>query len=322
MDQFFHDCQTAVTDWGKIVLATGGYLEAGKCFWYMMGWKWVNGVPQLRTLQQLPKYSLTIPQKIGSPAAIPLRDVGDAEETLGVWSCPKGDFGVHIEKKMEVGHLWVERLRHNKCPAADGWLGFRYSLIPKVTYGFAAITIDPDVLESSFQRLYRDVLSPLRVNENITKFYRMAPKRVMGLGMPNPGIKMLAYKLHLLQTEWTQPTSAGQMLQQSLEIFQMETGLSTNVIEQDYDRFESLATGGWWKQFWCLCHRYDVQFRLGKKWLIPLLRVGDKAIMDVICATDLFPKSDWRSINFGSIKGCTVWRISCYATGVQLIHGF
>jgi len=96
----------------------------------MKGWKWINGVPQLRTLQQLPKYSLTIPQKIGSPAAIPLRDVGDAEETLGVWSCPKGDFGVHIEKKMEKGHLWVERLRHNKCPAADGWLGFRYSLIP------------------------------------------------------------------------------------------------------------------------------------------------------------------------------------------------
>eukprot|EP00956_Cyclotella_meneghiniana_P034366 scaffold104037_cov45-Cyclotella_meneghiniana.AAC.3 len=297
LDQFFDDCQTAVTDWGQIVLATGGYLKAGKCFWYMMSWKWVNGVPQLRTLRQIPKYKMTIPQKNGLPASIPLRDVGDAEETLGVWSCPKGDFGVHIEKKMEVGHLWVERLRRNKCPAADGWLGFRYSLIPKVTYGFAAITIDPDALEHAFQKLYRDVLSPLRVNENITKFYRMAPKRVMGLGMPNPGIKMLAYKLHLLQTEWNQPTSAGHMLRQSLEVFQMETGLSTNIIEADYDRYETLATGGWWKQFWCLCHRYDVQFQLGRKCLIPLLRVGDKAIMDLICSTDLFSQSAWRSIN-------------------------
>ena len=154
---------------------------------------------------------------------------------------------------METGHLWVAWLRRNKCPPADGWLSFRYSLIPKVTYGFAAIAVDPDVLESSFQKLYRDVLSPLRVNEKITKFYLMAPKRVMGLGMPNPCIKMLAYKLHLLQTEWNQSTASGQMLRQSLDIFQMETGLSTNVIEKDYDRFE-LATGGWWKQFWCLCH--------------------------------------------------------------------
>ena len=99
MDQFFHDCQTAVTDWGKIVLATGGYLEAGKCFWYMMGWKWVNGVPQLRTLQQLPKYSLTIPQKIGSPTAIPLRDVGDAEETLGVYGPVLKVISVYTSKR-------------------------------------------------------------------------------------------------------------------------------------------------------------------------------------------------------------------------------
>ena len=88
MDQFFHDCQESVTDWGGIVLATGGYLKAAKCFWYMMGWKWVKGVPQLRTLRQLPKYKMTIPQKSGAPAVIPLRDVSDAEETLGVGRVP------------------------------------------------------------------------------------------------------------------------------------------------------------------------------------------------------------------------------------------
>ena len=83
----------------------------------------------------------------------------------------------------------------------------------------------------------------------------------------------------LLLGDMTQPTGS------SLEVFQMEKGVSTNIIEADYDRYETLATGGWWKQFWCLCHRYDVQFQLGRKCLIRLLRVGDKAIMDLICAT-------------------------------------
>jgi hypothetical protein len=255
-DEFYDQCQAAVTDWGQIVLATGGFLKASKCFWYMMAWRWVKGVPQLRPLSQLPNYKLYIPQKSGTPAAIPLRCVTDAEETLGVWSCPAGDFGVHVAKRMEAGHLWVERLRHNRCPAADGWLGFRYSLMPKMTYGFAAITIDHAELEAKFQALYRDVLSPLRVNKNIMRFYRMAPKRFMGLGMPNPCIHMLSHKLHLLQSEWNQQTSAGQMLRQSLEVFQMETGFSSNILESDYDRFECLATGGWWKQLWCLCRRY------------------------------------------------------------------
>jgi acetylornithine/succinyldiaminopimelate/putrescine aminotransferase len=36
LDEFFCECQSAVTDWGRIVLATGGYLKAAKCFWYMM----------------------------------------------------------------------------------------------------------------------------------------------------------------------------------------------------------------------------------------------------------------------------------------------
>jgi hypothetical protein len=272
---FYGQCQSAVTDWGKIVIATGGYLKASKCFWYMMAWRWVKGVPQLRSLSSLPNYKLYIPQKSDAPAAIPLRCVSDAEETLGVWSCPSGDFGTHLSKKMAAGHLWVEHLRRNRCPAVNGWLGFWYSLVPKVTY----ITVDPAELEKQFQALYRDVLSPLRVNKNIMRFYRMAPKRVMGLGMPNPCIRMLSHKLHLLQSEWNQPTSAGQMLRQSLEVFQMETGFSRNILELDYDRFESLATGGWWKQFWCLSRRYDVKLH----WL----------------QMDYSSYSGWRSVTHG-----------------------
>jgi hypothetical protein len=79
-------------------------------------------------------------------------------------------------------------------------MGFRYALIPSLTYGFAAICPKLDLLEDSFQALYRNVLSPLHLNMNIKTFYRMAPKRYQGLGMPNPGIVMLSQKLHLLQS--------------------------------------------------------------------------------------------------------------------------
>jgi hypothetical protein len=92
--------------------------------------------------------------------------------------------------------------------------------------------------------------------------------------------------------------AAGNMLWQSLEMFQMETGFGSNVSEADYAGYESLATTGWWKQLWNLCHRYDVQLQLGSRWLIPLLRAGDRAsIMEVICTTDLFVKSAWLAIN-------------------------
>jgi hypothetical protein len=97
-------------------------------------------------------------------------------------------------------------------------MGFRYALIPSLTYGFAAICPKLDLLEDSFQALYRNVLSPLRVNMNIKTFYQMALKRYQGLGMPNPGIVMLSQKLHLLQSQLDQPTATGMLLKQSLEV--------------------------------------------------------------------------------------------------------
>lgn len=297
LDEFFAQTQEAVLDWGKIVQATGGYLKAKKCFWYMLAWNWHKGVPTLRSLRSLPKYRLMIPQKDGSQAQIPLRDVNDSEKTLGVYSCPSGDFSYHIERKMDDGKKWIARLRSHRCPPADGWMGFRYALMPKLTYGFAAITPDLDTLEKSFQDLYYDVLSPLRVNQNITKYFRMAPKRFQGLGMPNPGIVMLSQKLHLLQTQWDQPTTTGRLLHQALETFQMEMGLSTDIFAEDFDRIGHLATGGFWKHLWQLCTRYKVKLQLSRRWLIPLLRSGDRTIMDIVCSQDIYTSAQKASIN-------------------------
>jgi hypothetical protein len=41
--------------------------------------------------------------KDGSHALVKLHDVNNLQETLGVYSCPSGDFGFHIECKMDKG---------------------------------------------------------------------------------------------------------------------------------------------------------------------------------------------------------------------------
>lgn len=73
---------------------------------------------------------------------------------------------------------------------------------------------------------------------------------------------MLSQKIHLLQSQMDQPTATGNMLKQSLEVFQMEVDLSTNVLELDFDRYGCLASNGWWKHFWQLCHKFKVKFSL------------------------------------------------------------
>jgi hypothetical protein len=149
----------------------------------------MNGKPSLCPPSQLPKYELMILQKNG------MADVTRSKETIGVFSCPAGDFRVHLTNKMAKGKLWVERLCRNRCDPGNAWIGFRYALWPSMTYGFAAITLDINALDKAFQELFQNILSPHKVNKNIRTFYSIALKRFHGLGMPNPLITMLSQKL-------------------------------------------------------------------------------------------------------------------------------
>jgi hypothetical protein len=72
----------------------------------------------------------------------------------------------------------------------------------------------------------------------------------------------------------------------------MEVGLSTNILLEDYDRLSNLASDGWWKHFWQLCHKFNVTISLSRWWIIPLLRHGDRSLMDIICSTDIYSPSD------------------------------
>ena len=77
----------------------------------------------------------------------------------------------------------------------------------------------------------------------------------------------------------------------------MEVGLSSNILCEDYERLGNLATGGWWKQLWCLCFKFSVKLSFSTRFLIPLLREGDRSIMDVVCSTDLYTATQREIIN-------------------------
>ena len=295
--EFFCQVQRATTDWGLITQATGGYLKPSKCFWYMMSWEWVRGVPRLKSLRKLPRTELVIPQKSGDPAPIPLKDVSVAQKTLGIWTCPAGDFGTHVKEVRKAGMTWTTRLRNRPLPRADAWLGFRHALYRKMNYGFSAIVVDPDLLDRTFQDVYRSALPSLGVNRNITKFFRTAPRRFGGLEMPQPSIDMLSQKLHLLQSEWSQPTATGNMLRQSLEVFQMELGLSSNPFTEDYEQYSQLVSAGWWQHLWLLCSRFGVTFEFGQEYQIPLLRDGDASFMSAVIALGVYSRSQLVVVN-------------------------
>ena len=111
--------------------------------------------------------------------------------------------------------------------------------------------------------------------------FRMLPLRFQGLALPNPNIDILSSKITLLQGHWGTDSVTGQMLRQHYEVFQTEVGLSGNIFGHDYPTYSCLATHGFFKNYWQLCHEYGVQFQfVGLD--IPLLRERDRSLMDAV----------------------------------------
>lgn len=166
-----------------------------------------------------------------------------------------------------------------------------------MTYGDMAIVHCPDEVEEASQKVWYQVLPSLKVNRDIWKEWRMLPIHSQGLELPNPNIDILCSNIHMLQSHWFSNSVTGNMLCWAYQVFHTETGLGGNIFARSYDDFESLASHGWFKHFWHLCDRYQVVFRIAKRFDIPLLQEDDKCLMDAIANTGIYTSLQLRQIN-------------------------
>ena len=101
--------------------------------------------------------------------AIKLKEVSNPEKKLGIFTCPDGDFGYHVDHCLTVGLEYTAKLAARNLPPRDGWMGTQYQLYPKLICGVVAITHSPKKLEETFQSIWYKLLPSLKVDCHITK---------------------------------------------------------------------------------------------------------------------------------------------------------
>ena len=84
---------------------------------------------------------------------IPLREVDEAVETLGVFTCPSGDLCAQLKKVKGKGLDWAENLRSNYREPTDAWLGFKAQLYPSMKYGIGTISVKHKLMEVTYQKV-------------------------------------------------------------------------------------------------------------------------------------------------------------------------
>ena len=83
-EHFMQHIQAAITFWGMLILATGGYIKQSKSQVGLSLFTFVNERPKLKTGRELPTFQFTIPQKDRNDVPILTVSAMKGTDSLGV----------------------------------------------------------------------------------------------------------------------------------------------------------------------------------------------------------------------------------------------
>ena len=264
-----------------------------KCYWYLLSYKFHKGTATLKSLHELPRYTLHIPQQEGDDVEIELKDNHTATQVLGIWSSPKSTDAQQLKYMIHKGHNWIRRIQKSTLDTQEIWQSFLTQAIPSVRYGLLTLMSYRQEIDDHFQSWYYQCLPSLGITRSITKAWRTLPIAFQGLGLPNMSLEKLASSLTFLQHHWNNHTAIGRALKGTYELCQLEIGLG-NFLEKDFSRHKVLASHSWFKVLWELLDYYKVTLTLADTDIVPP-REKDYVLMDHVIT--LLPQHHWAAYN-------------------------
>ncbi len=120
------ELQKSISNWGKVLLATGGALKPAKCFHHLISCKWIpDGTWAYKDNDLNPDFDIVVPLEDGMLAPIKHLPITSSTKTLDSWllTCPTGSKDSAILRMKEKAQGWIEKAKSSK--------------LHKQTYGFS-----------------------------------------------------------------------------------------------------------------------------------------------------------------------------------------
>jgi hypothetical protein len=116
-----------------------------------------------------------------------------------------------------------------------------------------------------------------------------------GIGLPHLGVKALIAMLNKLIVHYRCNTAVGWFMKISYSLFLAEMGLSSQPLQESYERHKYLVTHSWMKMFWEKVSMFGLKVVVTDLHL-PYPREGDRFIMQMLIDIG-YPKDQLRILN-------------------------
>ena len=112
--------QEAITNWGKLLLASGGALKPIKCFYHLISFEWkADGSWVYENNEESEEFQAVVPLADGSVGEIQHLGIDTPIKTLGSMTCPSGcskGYSIHTDKRDGLeGHDQDGEAEQEKC---------------------------------------------------------------------------------------------------------------------------------------------------------------------------------------------------------------
>ena len=286
-----------VAIWCRSIWATGGLLRPDKCYYYLIGFKWIGSRWKYMTREDL-ECNITIKNQEGEDEEIKRHNPDFAEETLGVFVAVDGNTSQQKDKLTDATTSWTHRIVTSGLFRNEVVMALITTLSRTWQYPLQATTFSLQDCEDIMKPLYSEFLPKMGASQKIPLAFRYGPKSCMGLGLPHvytmQGIAQTKALLDHIQKE----TMVGKFLHMELEMANLEVGVGGNILAMDFDKYGHFLTDCWLKSLWQFCHTNEINIQ-GKYRQPQTQRHNDFFIMEKLVSkySDAFTKAELRSIN-------------------------
>jgi len=298
VETLLSNLQEMAQTWEKLLFSSGGALELSKCSYYLLLWKWVNGLPVLTTINESsPTRDLILTSGESKlPTTITRREFSEPHKTLGVWMCPNGDETAQINYLRSEANKTASLIATSKLTKTESLLAYKTFWIPSVTYSLGTTTMTKAELRSIQSQATSSFLQKMGFNKHYPRAVSFGPECMGGLGLKDLYVEQGVSAIMLLMGHLYYNTEPGKMIRIALDNLQMEAGTSDNLL---YDPTPSLPyiSHSWLTTIRDFLREHQLQLQIDNPWNFKRSRINDLFLMDTFRRSGLFSIGDMKNLN-------------------------
>ena len=229
--QLLTSFQRAAQAWERILFASGGLLALHKCYWWMVGWRWEQGMPVLLTPAET---DVELCLENGNDKALStIKQMGpdDANVGLGFRMTPSGTQQPEIKFRIGQSDKIAARLQSSRLTPNESWV--LYSAIYNATIYFPAKISSYTQVEWSriTSRAIMAFLPKMGFNRHMKRDLAFAPRSYGGVGLTHGYAQQGAEGLCHLLTHLRWKEDLGTLMLAVLSQLQLLSGRGDCLLE-------------------------------------------------------------------------------------------